>query len=121
MRSGLSRPSGTFRDVATPLPGVGADDVAFGDFDGDGRLDAAGVNSLRSQLTLLRQAPDGTFVVTASIEMPAGVSRITSGDVDGDGRTDLVVVSDTNREIRAWVVLQVPGQPGTFAAPRLLP
>jgi hypothetical protein len=46
------------------------------------------------------------------------MTSIAAGDVDGDGRTDLVAVGDDNR---AWALLQVPGQPATFGAPRLLP
>jgi hypothetical protein len=114
----LQAPVGIFRDVATPLNGITADDAAFGDFDGDGRVDAAVVGSASARITLLRQTTSGGFVATGTVDLPASMSRITAGDVDGDGRTDLVVLGQDNQ---AWVLLQVAGQPGTFAAPRRLP
>lgn len=117
----LQGPIGTFREVATRLD-RGPGEVAFGDLSGDGRVDVAGVAIGVAEVELRRQDADGTFRVTGTIPLPtSSLHGITAGDVDGDGRTDLVVVGSADHDNRAWVLLQVPGQPGTFGAPRLLP
>lgn len=89
-------PQGGFAASAVLIdwfPDVPLKDVAFGDFNGDGRLDmvAAGGNPDFS-LMYLQQA-GGTFAPAQrqpATETPK--SRLLAEDFDGDGRTDLAFI-----------------------------
>jgi hypothetical protein len=119
--------SGAPRTVETSLAQVqGRDDAAFGDFDGDGRLDAAlagffpvgSPSTVESRLNLFRQLADGTLQGPESRSLPIPVSRIAAGDVDGDGRPDLVLLGEANRVL---LMLQSQSGGGEFLAPEALP
>ena len=75
--------------VLVPAPG-GYTPHAVGDFDGDGRLDLAGLQG--GQPAVVLGLGNRTF--GAPIRLPgtfAGDIRIAAGNLDGDGRTDLAV------------------------------
>jgi hypothetical protein len=89
---------GTFSDVAgvTGLQGGGdgGADAAFGDFDGDGRLDIVVVGA--KAVTLYRNAGLQRFRdVTAASGLRAGrgSSALAVGDADNDGALDLFVLA----------------------------
>lgn len=74
--------------------------VATGDFDGDGHIDVAVVNSPssavqsgRDGLTVLLGDGAGRFARTAQSPLETGAqpNRIVTGDLDGDGHDDVVV------------------------------
>jgi hypothetical protein len=67
---------------------------AVGDFDDDGRLDAA-VGTDLHRLVVLRNRGDRTFEVLDGFGMEAHEDGVVSGDFDEDGRADLVA-SRTN-------------------------
>ncbi len=99
-----------------------AADAAFADLNGDGRPDAAIVESLSatdSRITLLTQSGDGRFAPFAQLDLPADGSRIAAGDVDGDGLTDLAVLGSDNGRERCWVLFQSRSAPGSFR-PRIV-
>ncbi len=115
------------RVIVSPLTGVqGTLDAAFGDFDGDGRTDAAvtgffpvgSPSTVQSRLNLLRQDAAGVQQLMSTQSLPIAVSRIAAGDVDGDGRADLVLLGGDDQ---ALLMLQSPTQSGVFLAPRSLP
>ena len=101
------RGGGRFRDVSRES-GIGAHKgkgmaVAFGDFDGDGRLDAFVTNDTMPNF-LFRNRGDGTFEETA---VAAGVAYNDDGkplsfmgadfrDYDNDGREDLLTTALSN-------------------------
>ena len=74
--------------------------LAAGDFDGDGHLDVAvvdspssAVQSGRDGLTLLLGDGNGRFAKTAQSPLETGArpNRIATGDIDGNGRDDVIV------------------------------
>jgi FG-GAP-like repeat len=80
---------GTFREVYRYGP-IAASPLAFGDFDGDGRLDAVVWNG-RSGLTIMPGKGDGTFAQERQIAVPGGGGVTAVADFNGDGRPDLAV------------------------------
>jgi len=65
---------------------------ALGDFDGDGRLDAAIANSDAKRISLLFAAPQGGFQVCELSRSGRQPHSIDTGDLDGDGRLDVVAL-----------------------------
>jgi hypothetical protein len=73
--------------------GTGPTDLALGNTDGDGKIDA--VVSVGSFVSVLRGNGNGTF--QAAYEYPASSSGgvILTADFDGDGRSDVAVAGPT--------------------------
>jgi hypothetical protein len=88
----LGNGDGTFRQAY--LDGrTGASAMAFGDFDDDGKLDAALCIRGQNSITVLPGKGDGTFVRDRAIPIALGAppTSIAAADLDGDGHADLVV------------------------------
>jgi hypothetical protein len=68
------------------------------DFNGDGKLDLALVNSLAKPETaaILLGNGDGTFSAAQAFDVGQGPSSIAVGDFDGDGKLDLAVTNLTD-------------------------
>lgn len=92
----LGNGDGTFQLHASYPLNVYAAQIVAGDFNGDGRLDLAAIDSDYSSayVSIFLGNGDGTF--QPKVDYPAGVSpfAITMGDYNGDGLVDLAV-SDT--------------------------
>lgn len=101
------------------FPLVEVIDVRLADFDGDGRLDIAALDSLDEAVVMLNQAgafdPNSDFFCTGGEEGTA--IEIDSGDFDGDGDADLVVL---NRDDQTLSLLLGHGD-GEFDEPLILP
>ena len=86
---------GTFTDLGAGLPGVYSGAVAWGDFDGDGRLDLLLTGTTNSSFSgavspIYHNNGDGTF--TNKFSLPGfTASAVACADLDGDGRLDIVV------------------------------
>lgn len=69
------------------------DDLAVGDFEGDGNIDVATANAYYGLVFVLIGGGDGNFISYS--ELPGGdtPTGITTADFNGDGRLDYAVIS----------------------------
>ena len=75
--------------VTNPQPSL----TAFGDFDGDGRIDVAVGSPTATIVKIYVQNTDGSFqsVPTVNISIPNAPTGLASGYLDSDGNIDLAV------------------------------
>ncbi len=114
----LGNGNGTFKVPLYYAAGVIPNDVASGDFNGDGIIDLAAANSLggASGISLLMGNGDGTFL--APVTHPGGstISQVGVADITGDGVPDIIGVDNGGNGIRSYVtnaITTYTGQ-GTF-------
>jgi hypothetical protein len=89
----ISNGNGTFKAAkAYPVP-AGVDDVALGDFNGDGKLDVA-VTNAGTMVSILPGTGSGTLKAAVPFGTNYGPSGIASADFNGDGKVDLVTADD---------------------------
>ena len=86
--------------------------IVTGDFNGDGNLDLAVVNSSSNTVTILLGHGDGTFIAAANPATANSPTAIAVGDFNGDGKLDLAV---TNSGSNTVTILLSNGD-GTFTA-----
>ncbi|HEY4207377.1 MAG TPA: VCBS repeat-containing protein, partial [Puia sp.] len=106
-----------FTPISFPgfIAGPNAKGMVSFDIDGDGRRDAAVLNSIGvDAVTVLRNLStpaipyfDDTHVT--NLATGKGAEYITYGDIDGDGRQDIVVVNNTDNNISVFRNTSVPG------------
>src|SRR5581483_9909986 len=114
---GTFLPSATDPPVTFPV-GQHPLAIASGDWNGDGKIDLAVVNSGSHDLTLL--LGDGTGAFTSqTIPLPGGGSPnyVVSGDFDGNNKPDLAVSDEVNNTVS---ILLNNGD-GTFGSPISFP
>ena len=98
----IGKGDGSFKTPTTLLTGVNARMAAAGDFNLDGKLDAAAVvggNEATQSPGSLRIFLGGNGTLTAQTAISVGTTPsdpafVAAGDVNGDGRLDLVVASE---------------------------
>jgi len=96
-------------DIAS---GTAPSGLATADFNGDGKLDLAIVNSGSNTVSVLLGNGNGTFALKSSPATGQNPSAITVGDFNGDGKLDLAI---TNQADNTVTVLLGNGD-GTFVA-----
>jgi len=90
--------------------------IAFGDINGDGRLDALAQTATDSVYSTYLGDADGRFVYQGDQVLGAEATAIALGDLDGDGRADAALSS-----LSSNTVVEYPSLPsGGFGAARLL-
>ena len=89
--------------------------VAAADFDGNGRLDLAALDTSNSIVSVLLGNGDGTFQPPQTSGTDWGPSAFVAGDLNGDGQADLVTLHNYNH----LSVLLANGD-GTFAPPQTI-
>lgn len=91
----LNNGNGTFGAPSLFYAGDLPDDVAIGDFDGDGTADLAIANPYFGQVILLFGNGTGDFVGYSELTNVDTPSSIAATDLNADGRMDIVVSSWT--------------------------
>jgi len=122
----LGKGDGTFGPPVFSLGAI-APSIAFGDFNGDGRLDMAVASEGESSVGVLLGHGDGTFanaIVTALPGPAFGFANdMAVADFDGDGKLDLAVSLGVEGEasaVQEVVVLSGKGD-GTFPVSHVSP
>ena len=86
-------------------------DVAAGDFNGDGNVDLAVLNSNDQTISILLGNGDGTFKVSrTTYSTGSGPVALITGDFDGDGNLDLAALNSTDQT----VTVRLGNGDGTF-------
>lgn len=88
--------------------------VTQGDWNSDGKLDLAVVNSGGKDVNLLFGDGLGGFSPPISLPVGAGAATVAASDLNGDGKLDLVVGLSTEPA----VVSLLGGGTGSFLPPR---
>ena len=71
--------------------------LALGDFDGDGKIDAA-VALPADRVAIVRGNGDGTFGNPSYVNVPGVLRALRAGDLDGDGDLDLALLEQQSGE-----------------------
>ncbi len=98
----LNEGGGTFAAPVSYAVGVGQQplpQVAVGDFNGDGWLDLAVVNSGADDVSVLLNQGGGTFAAPVVFAVGHGPIALAVGDFNGDGKPDLAVVNETDATV----------------------
>jgi hypothetical protein len=90
----LASGGGRFRP-AVNYPIATPNDIAFGDFDEDSRIDVMAASGAGLTLTLLPGNGDSTLAAATTFNAGAYLTSIATADFNGDGHVDVAVTSDT--------------------------
>lgn len=85
--------------------------VVAGDFNADGKIDLATVNSGSGNVSVLLGNGDGTFQAAKNINVGGTPTSLAAGDFNGDGKLDLAVGSAAN------ILILLGKGDGTFGLP----
>lgn len=104
--------AGAFTAGTTPAAGTGPEAVGAGDFNGDGILDLAVVNSVSGNVSILLGNGSGGFTSNGTVLVETDAVAIAVGDLDKDFDLDLAVANRAGDNV---AILLGNGN-GSFAA-----
>ncbi len=126
----VGRPAGETRDAQgeekeslfaqvfpVRMDGKSETPYAFGDFDGDGRIDLAAADVKGAQMLIYFQHEKGVLSQPEAFPALSDISAIAAGDLDRDGRAELVMASSREKSLAVSVFSEV----GRMAYPRPVP
>jgi hypothetical protein len=91
----LSNGNGTFKAAKAYYVPAGVDEIAVGDFNGDGKLDVAVTNAgSYDMVSVLPGSGTGTLKTAVAFGTNFGPAGIAAADFNGDGKLDLVTADD---------------------------
>jgi hypothetical protein len=105
--------SGNAATLLYPVGSLGAG-VVLGDFNHDGKLDAAVTNFASNDISILVGNGDGTFQPQSTFIAGNGPASLALGDFDGTGRMDLVVTTQDAAMNGNGVAVFLGNGDGTF-------
>jgi hypothetical protein len=111
----LGNGDGTFQPKTDFATGTAPVAVAVSDFNGDGKLDLAMINSGANSLSILLGKGDGTFQAKTDTTLPFTPQSLTVADFNGDGKVDLAIGGATANT--ADMAVMLGNGNGTFQAP----
>lgn len=86
---------GQFLDAPEYATGSGADSVAVGDINGDGKQDLAVANFSDNTVSIVMGNGDSSFAAHVDYPTGKGPSSVALADVNGDGKLDVIVAQQT--------------------------
>jgi hypothetical protein len=98
----LGNGDGTFQTAVNHAVPGNLQWLVAGDFNGDGKLDVAGIQQANAVAVFLGNG-DGTFANPTTYATGAQASFMASGDLNGDGKPDLVVSNHDDATISVYV------------------
>jgi hypothetical protein len=112
----LGNGDGTFRLPLTYLAGSQPYHVVVGDFNGDGNLDVAVINTTNNVLVFLGNG-DGTLQAVKSYPAGNGPISIATADFNGDGKLDIATADFNDPHSHSYVAVLLGNGDGTFQPP----
>jgi hypothetical protein len=91
----LGNGDGTFSFKAALTAGNSPTLLVVGDFNNDGNLDLAVVNSTSASVSVFLGNGDGTFTTGTGLAADSVFSNLVAGDFNGDGKLDLALADDS--------------------------
>ncbi len=92
----LGKGDGTFQTNVDYATGTEPENLLLRDFNGDGKLDLAVVNSGDDTISILLGKGDGTFQTRVDYLAGSGILSLIPGDFNGDGKLDLATANSNN-------------------------
>lgn len=94
--------TGKWRNASAGLPTVGSEDIAMGDFNGDGCMDVAIVAASEEGVRAFRGNCDGVWQESSSgLDGTGWGNGVAMADVDADGNLDIIAAHSTGP--RVWL------------------
>jgi hypothetical protein len=95
----LGKGDGTFGDLIPNSSLTGFNNVAVGDFDGDGTLDLAGTDTADQLVGVMHGNGDGTFQPPVYFNAGHHPGDLVVADFNGDGRLDVATVAPADNSV----------------------